>query len=111
MRADDTVAGCCLVLWLVFAVALNLGARKSKTVKPKFSRSQEVDTIEKGDVFVHLESGLQVVVVNTGLMKVAEDSGPTTWVGAVSYQHPGGENPERVFTRSRISFHTNFRRA
>jgi len=62
------------------------------------------EAIEAGDVFKHIETGVNVDVVCTGMMKVEE--GP--WYNSVTYRNPSGNSPETTFTRSMSAFREKF---
>ncbi len=64
----------------------------------------EIDAITTLDVFTHIESGNEIVVIAVGSMK--QEGGP--WEDSITYRNLQGKNPDRVFTRSATAFREKF---
>lgn len=63
-----------------------------------------MDPIKPDDVFTHLESGDEIVVITAGSMK--REGGP--WYDSVTYRNLNGKDPHRAFTRSADAFRELF---
>ncbi len=64
----------------------------------------DTNAIAADDVFTHIDSGHEIIVVAVGSMK--QEGG--SWYDAITYRNIHGTNPDRVFTRAESAFREKF---